>query len=337
MQLSIRNLSKTYSNGVRALHDVNLTLTNGMFGLLGPNGAGKSSLMRTIATLQEADNGAVTIDGLDVLSGNGHPKGKRLDALPGNGHSKGNGLDVLKEKTRVRQLLGYLPQEFGVYPKVSAERMLDHIARLKGVADAKERKDLVGALLENVNLSKDRKKHLGTYSGGMKQRFGIAQALIGDPRLIIVDEPTAGLDPAERNRFYNLLSQLGENTIVILSTHIVEDVSTLCSNFAIICQGEVLYAGEPDQAVQSLDGKIFTKAIKQSELPLYQGKHKVISTQLKSGRLHIRIIKAHGAPGDGDQAVAAIADPGDGFLPASPSLEDVYFSNIATRMDVNTI
>jgi ABC-2 type transport system ATP-binding protein len=304
MQLNIRHLSKTYSNGVRALHDVNLTLPNGMFGLLGPNGAGKSSLMRTIATLQEADGGQVTLDELDVL----------------------------KEKTRVRQLLGYLPQEFGVYPKVSAERMLDHIARLKGVGDPKERKQLVGALLENVNLSKDRKKHLGTYSGGMKQRFGIAQALIGDPRLIIVDEPTAGLDPAERNRFYNLLSQLGENTIVILSTHIVEDVSTLCSNFAIICQGEVLYAGEPDQAVASLEGKIYTKAIRQAELPIYQGKYKVISTQLKSGRLHIRIIReAHATPGDEAEA------PGDGFLPALPSLEDVYFSNIATRMDVNTI
>ena len=309
MQLNIRHLSKTYSNGVRALHDVNLTLPNGMFGLLGPNGAGKSSLMRTIATLQEADGGQVSLDGLDAPSG--------------NGRSGGSEVDVLKEKTRVRQLLGYLPQEFGVYPKVSAERMLDHIARLKGVSDAKERKDLVGALLENVNLSKDRKKHLGTYSGGMKQRFGIAQALIGDPRLIIVDEPTAGLDPAERNRFYNLLSQLGENTIVILSTHIVEDVSTLCSNFAIICQGEVLYAGEPDEAVRSLEGKIYTKAIRQAELPVYQGRYKVISTQLKSGRLHIRIIQE--------------AVPEDGFLPAVPSLEDVYFSHIATRMDVNTI
>ncbi len=295
MQLAINKLSKTYSNGVRALHDVSLTLGNGMFGLLGPNGAGKSSLMRTIATLQEADSGEISLDGLDVL----------------------------KQKTRVRQLLGYLPQEFGVYPKVSAERMLDHIARLKGVADAKERKALVGALLENVNLSKDRKKNLGTYSGGMKQRFGIAQALIGDPRVIIVDEPTAGLDPAERNRFYNLLSQLGENTIVILSTHIVEDVSTLCSNFAIICQGEVLYAGEPERAVQSLEGKIFTKAIAQGELPVYQGKYKVISTQLKSGRLHIRII--------------ASAAPEDDFSASAPTLEDVYFSNIATRMDVNTI
>ena len=357
MRLSIRNLSKTYSNGVRALHDVNLTLTNGMFGLLGPNGAGKSSLMRTIATLQEADSGNVRLEGLDVLSGNGRSGGKGSAVSSETGRSggrgsavssdadrpAGDGLDVLKEKTRVRQLLGYLPQEFGVYPKVSAERMLDHIARLKGVGDAKERKDLVGSLLENVNLSKDRKKHLGTYSGGMKQRFGIAQALIGDPRLIIVDEPTAGLDPAERNRFYNLLSQLGENTIVILSTHIVEDVSTLCSNFAIICQGEVLYAGEPDQAVQSLEGKIFTKAIKQAELPLYQGKYKVISTQLKTGRLHIRIIGEGRGRSEGNEAEAGQAPeadgagPGDGFLPASPSLEDVYFSNIATRMDVNTI
>ena len=295
MKLTIQNLSKTYSNGVKALKDVSLTLENGMFGLLGPNGAGKSSLMRTIATLQEADEGSVFLDDLDVL----------------------------KDKTRVRQLLGYLPQEFGVYPKISAERMLDHIAQLKGVGNRGERKELVGSLLENVNLSKDRKKHLGTYSGGMKQRFGIAQALIGNPRLIIVDEPTAGLDPAERNRFYNLLSQLGEKTIVILSTHIVEDVSTLCSNFAIICQGEVLYSGNPDKAVNELEGKIFNKEISQSELPAYQGKYNVISTQLKTGRLHIRIL--------GD------VRPGEGFMPAAPNLEDVYFSNIASRVDVNTI
>src|SRR6201996_2586338 len=262
MQLSIERLSKTYSNGVRALHDVSLTLPNGMFGLLGPNGAGKSSLMRTIATLQEADSGSIELDGLDVLH----------------------------EKTQVRRLLGYLPQEFGVYPRVSAERMLDHIARLKGVEDARERKQLVSSLLENVNLSKDRKKHLGTYSGGMKQRFGIAQALIGNPKLIIVDEPTAGLDPAERNRFYNLLSQLGENTIVILSTHIVEDVSTLCSHFAIICAGEVLYAGVPDKAVVELEGRIYTKAIGKDELAAHQQRYKVISTQLKAGRLHIRVI-----------------------------------------------
>ena len=296
MKLTINNLSKTYANGVTALKDVSLTLTNGMFGLLGPNGAGKSSLMRTIATLQEADQGSVYLDDLDVL----------------------------KNKTRVRQLLGYLPQEFGVYPKISAERMLDHIAQLKGVGSAVERKELVQGLLEKVNLFKDRKKHLGTYSGGMKQRFGIAQALIGDPKLIIVDEPTAGLDPAERNRFYNLLSQLGENTIVILSTHIVEDVSTLCSNFAIICLGEVLYAGDPETAVKELEGKIYTRAIAQTEIGYYRDVFNVISTQLKSGKLHIRILQQ-----DSNKL--------DGFAPAPPNLEDVYFSNIATRVDVNTV
>src|ERR1700756_1109318 len=296
MKLVINSLSKTYANGVAALKDVSLTLTNGMFGLLGPNGAGKSSLMRTIATLQEADSGSVFLDDLDVL----------------------------KNKTQVRQLLGYLPQEFGVYPKISAERMLDHIAQLKGVGKAGERKDLVLGLLEKVNLFKDRKKHLGTYSGGMKQRFGIAQALIGDPKLIIVDEPTAGLDPAERNRFYNLLSQLGENTIVILSTHIVEDVSTLCSNFAIICLGEVLYAGDPDIAVRELEGSVFSKAIGQSEIGYYRDIYNVISTQLKSGKLHIRILR------EDDNKL-------DGFVAAAPNLEDVYFSNIATRVDVNTM
>ena len=295
MELVINHLSKTYSNGVHALKDVSLTLNNGMFGLLGPNGAGKSSLMRTVATLQEADAGTIFLDGLDVL----------------------------KSKTEMRQLLGYLPQEFGVYPKISAERMLDHIAQLKGIGNNAERKELVAALLNNVNLGKDKKKNLGTYSGGMKQRFGIAQALIGNPKLIIVDEPTAGLDPAERNRFYNLLSQLGENTIVILSTHIVEDVSTLCSNFAIICQGEVLYTGEPDVAVNEMDGRIFTKAVEKAELNFYKDDFSVISTQLKTGKLHIRIL--------------ADTDPGNGFVPAIPNLEDVYFSNIATRVDVNTI
>ncbi|GGA89908.1 ABC transporter ATP-binding protein [Mucilaginibacter rubeus] len=295
MKLVINSLSKTYANGVHALKDVSLTLNNGMFGLLGPNGAGKSSLMRTIATLQEADKGSIFLDELDVL----------------------------KNKTEVRQLLGYLPQEFGVYPKISAERMLDHIAQLKGVGNNAERKDLVLQLLESVNLYKDRKKHLGTYSGGMKQRFGIAQALIGNPKLIIVDEPTAGLDPAERNRFYNLLSRLGENTIVILSTHIVEDVSTLCANFAIICQGEVLYAGDPESAVNELNGKIYSKVITQSELGFYKDDYQVISTQLKTGKLHIRIINE--------------ADPGNGFISSTPNLEDVYFSNIATRIDVDTI
>jgi ABC-type multidrug transport system ATPase subunit len=295
MKLIINSLSKTYANGVHALKDVSLNLENGMFGLLGPNGAGKSSLMRTIATLQEADAGTVFLDDLDVL----------------------------KNKTQVRQLLGYLPQEFGVYPKISAERMLDHIAQLKGVGNSDERKDLVLGLLEKVNLFKDRKKHLGTYSGGMKQRFGIAQALIGDPKLIIVDEPTAGLDPAERNRFYNLLSQLGENTIVILSTHIVEDVSTLCSSFAIICQGEVLYAGDPENAVKELEGKIYSKAINQSEIQYYRDVYNVISTQLKSGKLHIRVLQE--------------TAPLDGFVSTSPNLEDVYFSNIATRVDINTM
>jgi ABC-2 type transport system ATP-binding protein len=296
MKLVISSLSKTYGGSVHALKDVSLTLENGMFGLLGPNGAGKSSLMRTIATLQEADKGSVFLDNLDVL----------------------------KSKTEVRQLLGYLPQEFGVYPKISAERMLDHIAQLKGVGNQAERKDLVLGLLEKVNLFKDRKKHLGTFSGGMKQRFGIAQALIGDPKLIIVDEPTAGLDPAERNRFYNLLSQLGENTIVILSTHIVEDVSTLCSSFAIICQGEVLYTGDPENAIMDLDGKIYSKAINQSEIVYYRDLFNVISTQLKSGKLHIRILFA------GQQ-------PPEGFVQATPNLEDVYFSTIARRVEVNTM
>jgi ABC-2 type transport system ATP-binding protein len=295
MQLTIEGLSKTYPNGVRALHNVSLTLGNGMFGLLGPNGAGKSSLMRTVATLQEADSGTVTLDGIDML----------------------------REKTRVRQLLGYLPQEFGVYPRISAEQMLDHVARLKGVDRSAERKELVGELLNKVNLYKDRKKRLGTYSGGMKQRWGIAQSLIGNPRLIIVDEPTAGLDPAERNRFYNLLSHLGEQTIVILSTHIVEDVSTLCSRFAIICLGEVLYSGEPDAAVDALQGKIFTKRIPRDAIRQYRESYPVISTQLKSGQLHIRI-RTDGSPGNG-------------FEPAAPNLEDVYFSHISTKMDIDTL
>src|ERR1700704_2615427 len=269
MKLTINSLSKTYANGVCALKDVSLTLNNGMFGLLGPNGAGKSSLMRTIATLQEADSGSVFLDDLDVLN----------------------------HKTEVRQLLGYLPQEFGVYPKISAERMLDHIAQLKGVGNNSERRDLVNALLDKVNLTKDKKKHLGTYSGGMKQRFGIAQALIGNPKLIIVDEPTAGLDPAERNRFYNLLSLIGENTIVILSTHIVEDVSTLCSQFAIIHEGEVLYNGTPDMAVADLNGKVYSRLIPNNEVQFYRGKFDVISTQLKAGNLQVRIF-SESDPGD---------------------------------------
>jgi ABC-2 type transport system ATP-binding protein len=295
MQLAINALSKTYSNGVQAIKNVSLTLQQGMFGLLGPNGAGKSSLMRTVATLQEADEGGIFLDDLDVL----------------------------KQKTELRRVLGYLPQEFGVYPKISAEQMLDHIAQLKGVTSKGERKDLIAYLLDKVNLAKDKKKNLGTYSGGMKQRFGIAQALMGNPKLIIVDEPTAGLDPAERNRFYNLLSELGENTIVILSTHIVEDVSTLCANFAIIFQGEVLYAGTPGAAVDELAGKIYSKAIKKAQIEQYKKEHKVISTQLKAGELYIRVYAENGAPA--------------GFTQATPDLEDVYFTNISKKTDVNTL
>lgn len=295
MQLVIKNLSKTYSNGVKAIKDISLTLTEGMFGLLGPNGAGKSSLMRTVATLQEADEGSIFLDNIDVI----------------------------KQKTAVRQLLGYLPQEFGVYPRISAEQMLDHIAQLKGISSRGERKELVGYLLNKVNLHKDKKKNLGSFSGGMKQRFGIAQALMGKPKLIIVDEPTAGLDPAERNRFYNLLSELGENTIVILSTHIVEDVSTLCSRFAIICQGEVLYTGTPDEAVDLLDEKIFTRSIPKSAITQYRNEYNLVSTQLKSGELSIRVLSD--------------TDPGDGFKPSTPNLEDVYFTHIGSKVDINTL
>jgi ABC-2 type transport system ATP-binding protein len=295
MQLKIQSLSKTYPNGVRALKNVTLTINQGMFGLLGPNGAGKSSLMRTIATLQEADEGTVFLDDLDVL----------------------------KNKEQVRQILGYLPQDFGVYPRISAEQMLDHIAQLKGIGKKSERKELVSALLEKVNLTKDKKKNLGTYSGGMKQRFGIAQSLMGNPKLIIVDEPTAGLDPAERNRFYNLLSQIGENTIVILSTHIVEDVRTLCSDFAIICEGELMYTGQPDAAVNELEGKIYSKTIMKEDMQEYRDKYKVISTQLKGGNLNIRAYS--------ETAL------GDGFIKAPVILEDVYFSRISEKVDLVTL
>ena len=295
MQLVIDSLSKTYSNGVKALKNVSLVLNNGMFGLLGPNGAGKSSLMRTIATLQDADEGSITLDGLDVL----------------------------KQKTEVRRLLGYLPQEFGVYPRINAEQMLDHIARLKGVCNDSERKDLVATLLERVNLTKDKKKRLGSFSGGMKQRFGIAQALIGAPKLIIVDEPTAGLDPAERNRFYNLLSYIGENTIVILSTHIVEDVSTLCSRFAIICDGEVLFSGDPNAAIAEMDGKVYSKLIPKGSLTQYKEQFKVISTRLKSGDLYITLYSE--------------SSPGHDFIPVQANLEDVYFKTVGDKMNITNL
>ena len=295
MELIIENLSKTYSNGIKALKDVSLTIPQGMFGLLGPNGAGKSSLMRTIATLQDADSGSIQMGNMDVLN----------------------------QKTEVRKVLGYLPQEFGVYPRVSAEMMLDHIARLKGIANSKERNETVQDLLQKVNLYDSRKRNLGTYSGGMKQRFGIAQALIGNPKLLIVDEPTAGLDPAERNRFYNLLSEIGESTIVILSTHIVEDVKTLCNRFAIICGGEVMYIGTPADAVNTMKGEIWTKTIDKSALDACRTLYKVISTQLSSGRLFIRIVSED--------------DPLNGFTSAEPTLEDVYFNAISEKMDLVTL
>lgn len=286
MKLSIQNVSKLYSNGVQALDNVSIEISTGMFGLLGPNGAGKSTLMRTIATLQEADSGSILLDDLDVL----------------------------KDKDNVRRLLGYLPQEFGVYPDVTAEELLDHIAILKGISKSKDRKETVSALLEQTNLSKHRKKKLGTYSGGMLQRFGIAQALMGQPKLIIVDEPTAGLDPEERKRFHNLLSEIGENVIVILSTHIVDDVSELCSNMAIINEGNVLLTGEPIQAINHLKGRIWKRIIEKNELHKFQEDYKVISTHLFSGKLMIRVYSE--------------TSPGDTFEDVSPSLEDVYFSTI---------
>jgi ABC-type multidrug transport system ATPase subunit len=295
MELIIQNLSKTYSNGVHALKNVNLTIPKGMFGLLGPNGAGKSSLMRTIATLQEADSGSVTL---------------------------GN-LDILKQKNETRKILGYLPQEFGVYPKISAETMLDHIASLKGIQNPKERKTVVSELLERVNLAHVKKKNLGTYSGGMKQRFGVAQALLGNPQLIIVDEPTAGLDPAERNRFYNLLSEIGENTIVILSTHIVEDVTNLCSNMAIICLGEVIAQGNPNDLIAGMQGKVWRKIIEKRELDTYRSEYQVISTQLKTGKTQIHILSD--------------TQPNDTFQAVEADLEDVYFSKISEKMSVITL
>lgn len=286
MQLVISNLNKTYANGVQALKDVNLTINQGMFGLLGPNGAGKSSLMRTIATLQEPDNGSISLGDIDVL----------------------------KEKDEVRKTLGYLPQEFGVYPKVDAYTLLNHLAVLKGITNSSERKSVVEALLQKTNLWDARKKNLGGYSGGMKQRFGIAQALIANPKLIIVDEPTAGLDPAERNRFLNLLSELGENTVVILSTHIVEDVKELCSDMAIFNKGEVLFKGSPDEALNQIIGKIWQKRINKTELAEYKQNFKVISEKLIGGNPIIHVLSD--------------TNPDGSFTAITGDLEDVYFSKI---------
>lgn len=285
MELRIQNLSKTYSNGVKALQDVTLTIPTGMFGLLGPNGAGKSSLMRTLAALQDADSGKVTLGDIDVLN----------------------------DKDAVRRVLGYLPQEFGIYPRISAVDMLDHLAILKGITDRGERTKLVSALLDRVNLYDHRKKAVSSYSGGMRQRFGIAQALIGNPKLIIVDEPTAGLDPGERNRFYSLLSEIGEHVIVILSTHIVQDVKELCSNMAIINEGKLLFAGAPDDALTMLEGKIWERSILKSEMAEYQKKYKIISNKLVAGKPNIHVYS--------ETAL-------DGFAPTEANLEDVFFAKI---------
>jgi ABC-type multidrug transport system ATPase subunit len=287
MELQIRNLSKTYANGVHALKDVTLTIPHGMFGLLGPNGAGKSTLMRMIATLQEPDEGSIRFGDIDVL----------------------------RQKERVRETLGYLPQEFGVYPKVSAEQLLDHFAVLKGIADRRARREAVDALLHQTNLHEVRRKKLGGYSGGMRQRLGIAIALLGDPKLIIVDEPTAGLDPVERERFLNLLSEVGENAVVILSTHIVEDVEELCSRVAIINEGEILLETEPLRAVAALQGRIWRRVIEKSELPELEREHAVISTKLLAGRTVVHVNSA--------------VSPGAGFSPVEADLKDVYFSTMA--------
>jgi ABC-2 type transport system ATP-binding protein len=285
LTLNITGLSKTYSNGVKALQDVDLSIPTGMFGLLGPNGAGKSTLMRTIATLQEADSGSITLGDIDVL----------------------------RQKDDVRRVLGYLPQEFGVYPRVSAEALLDHFAILKGIHNRGERKDTVTALLRRTNLDNVRKQNLGTFSGGMRQRFGIAQALLGNPRLIIVDEPTAGLDPGERVRFHNLLAEIGENVIVILSTHIVEDVSDLCSRMAIISGGRVLVDADPSEAMRDVEGKIWRRVISKDQLAGFQREHAVISTKLVGGRTVVNVY-SDSRP--------------EGFDPVPASLEDVYFSTL---------
>lgn len=288
MALKITGLSKTYPNGVKALKDLTLTIGNNMFGLLGPNGAGKSTLMRTVATLQDPDSGEVWLDDVNVL----------------------------KDKDAVRKVLGYLPQEFGVYPKMSALDMLQHLAVMKGISNNAQRKEMVEALLHQTNLWEVRKKALSTFSGGMKQRFGIAQALLANPKLIIVDEPTAGLDPAERNRFLNLLSSIGSNVTVILSTHIVEDVRELCPRMAIISNGELLLEGSPAEALQSLKGMIWSKVVaSDAELKDLEANLHVISTHLVGGQHEVRIF--------------AESSPGAEFIPVDSGLEDVYFLNLS--------
>jgi ABC-type multidrug transport system ATPase subunit len=293
MHLDIHQLTKTYPNGVRALDHVTLTIPTGMFGLLGPNGAGKSTLMRTLATLQEADSGRATLVG-----------------------APGGDIDVLADRDRLRGVLGYLPQDFGVYPKVSAQDLLDHFARLKGLVDARTRKATVDALLERVNLSDVRKQQLGGFSGGMRQRFGIAQALLSNPKLVIVDEPTAGLDPEERVRFHNLLTDLSADVVVILSTHIVSDVADLCGALAVINKGRLLMTGDPESLVARLQGRMWQKHVSQSEIDGMRSNASLASMRVVSGGKIVRAF-SEGGP------------PAAGFEVAKADLEDVYFSSIA--------
>lgn len=295
MELQIEGVSKTYGNGVQALRQVTLSIPTGMFGLLGPNGSGKSTLMRSIATLQSVDEGAITLGPLNVL----------------------------EDKQAVRRLLGYLPQDFGVYPNVSAESLLTHIAVLKELSQKDERREAVEAVLKLTNLWQVRKQKLGSYSGGMKRRFGVAQALLGNPKLIIVDEPTAGLDPEERHRFLNLLSAIGENIVVILSTHIVEDVQEVCGRMAIISKGQVLTCGAPQEQIDLLAGQTWKKTIVRSELEAHRVSHDVISTRLVSGKVMIHVLSKD--------------PPGAGFIEADPDLEDVYFSTLGKQAGGNNV
>ena len=292
MSLVIKNISKTYDNGVQALKDVNLEIKNGMFGLLGPNGSGKSTLMRTIAALQDSDTGTINF----------------------------REINVSEDKQKLREILGYLPQEFGVYPKISCYELLNHMAVMKGVVNSKIRKDVVESLLHQTNLWEAKDRSLGTYSGGMKQRFGIAQALIGDPKLIIVDEPTAGLDPMERNRFHNLLSEIGENVVVILSTHIVDDVRDLCNDMAIILDGEVKVMGEPINLIKALNGKVWKGLVNKKDVPKIEQENQVISSKLHMGKVQVRIFSD--TPID------------DVFEKVDAEIEDLYFSTIH-GLDIN--
>jgi len=323
MELHITGLSKTYANGVRALDDITLTIPTGMFGLLGPNGAGKSTLMRTLATLQDADHGSVQLTGAPSegrapgrSQAGPNPLGGSAGVFDGRGVP--STINVLRDKDAVRRVLGYLPQDFGVYPKVSAEDMLDHLARLKGLSNKAERAEVVAGLLRQTNLFDVRKKALGGFSGGMRQRFGIAQALLGDPKLIIVDEPTAGLDPEERTRFHNLLVEIGEEVIVLLSTHIVSDVSDLCPQLAIMNKGRVLVTGTPQQLIASLDGRVWATSVARADVAAVREHYAVISTRLYTGQTQIHVI-------NDDR-------PGPGFDAVEATLDDAYFAAIGGHL-----